>query len=46
MGKQTAITDEEIIAALLASTTIAETASKVGLSQRALGELFSRSIAS
>ena len=36
MGKQTAITDEEIIAALLASTTIAETASKVGLSQRAL----------
>jgi hypothetical protein len=36
MAKQTAITDEEIIAALLASTTIAETASKVGLSQRPL----------
>lgn len=36
MAKQTAITDEEIIAALMTSSTIAETASKVGLSTRAV----------
>lgn len=34
MAKQTAVTDEEIIAALMTSSTIAETASKVGLSAR------------
>ena len=34
--KQTAITDEEIISALIASGTIAEAASKVGLSARAI----------
>lgn len=36
MAKQTAVTDEEIIAALLASGTIAEAASRVGLSTRAV----------
>lgn len=34
--KQTAVTDEEIIAALIASGTIAEAASKVGLSTRTI----------
>jgi hypothetical protein len=34
--KQSAVTDEEIISALLASGTIAEAASKVGLSARAI----------
>lgn len=36
MGKNAAITDEQIIAALLASGTIAEAAGKVGLSTRAV----------
>ena len=36
MAKQTAITDEQIIASLIASGTIAEAASKVGLSTRAV----------
>lgn len=34
--KQTAVTDEEIIAALIVSGTIAEAASKVGLSTRTI----------
>lgn len=36
MGKNAAITDEQIISALLASGTIAEAAAKVGLSTRAV----------
>lgn len=36
MAKQTAITDEEIIAALITSGTITQAAAKVGLSTRAV----------
>lgn len=36
MAKQTAVTDEEIIAALIASGTITEAAAKVGISTRTI----------